>query len=99
MVKLVDTPAWGAGAGYGVQVRVLFWAPEKQNRDWKLISRGFLFRNALFDLFLLDNLRFFNQIWQLTWCLEDPEKVSLFQFVVMIIYWYMLVRSYEPSGT
>ena len=26
MVKLVDTPAWGAGAGYGVQVRVLFWA-------------------------------------------------------------------------
>ena len=26
MVELVDTPAWGAGAGYGVQVRVLFWA-------------------------------------------------------------------------
>ena len=28
MVKLVDTPAWGAGSGYGVQVRVLFWAPQ-----------------------------------------------------------------------
>ena len=26
MVKLVDTPAWGAGARKGVQVRVLFWA-------------------------------------------------------------------------
>ena len=29
MVKLVDTPAWGAGSGYGVQVRVLFWAPKR----------------------------------------------------------------------
>ena len=26
VVKLVDTPAWGAGAGFGVQVRVLSWA-------------------------------------------------------------------------
>ena len=26
MVELVDTPAWGAGPDYGVQVQVLSWA-------------------------------------------------------------------------
>ena len=26
MVELVDIPLWGGGAGYGVQVRILFWA-------------------------------------------------------------------------
>jgi hypothetical protein len=27
MAELVDAPASGAGAGNGVEVRVLFWAP------------------------------------------------------------------------
>ena len=26
VVELVDTPAWGAGPDYGVQVQVLSWA-------------------------------------------------------------------------
>src|ERR1700712_310308 len=32
MVKLVDTPASGAGDRKVVEVRVFFWAPNKQNR-------------------------------------------------------------------
>ena len=40
MVKLVDTPAWGAGSGYGVQVRVLFWAPWLNKTRWN--SAGFV---------------------------------------------------------
>ena len=38
MVKLVDTPAWGAGSGYGVQVRVLFWAPQRNQIKAKALK-------------------------------------------------------------
>ena len=53
MVKLVDTPAWGAGAGYGVQVRVLFWALMKKG-NWYTVD----------CLFCLPQLMNFNEISQ-----------------------------------
>ena len=52
MVKLVDTPAWGAGSGYGVQVRVLFWAPK-----WDQIKAKALKSNDLGAFLFGENIK------------------------------------------
>ena len=35
MVELVDTLLWGGSARKGVQVRILFWAPNKNPECWQ----------------------------------------------------------------
>ena len=45
MVKLVDMPAWGAGARKGVQVRILFWALNKKESSFvnENLQRSFFY--------------------------------------------------------
>jgi len=57
---LVDTPAWGAGARKGVQVRVLFWARKKRVRNGSL----FYFISIGYTLLLKNQIFYLRSMWE-----------------------------------